>query len=225
MSFILQHPLITLTVFFSVTLLVWEAAKYIQAFMEEYEKKYVSDVAQVLNEMFIFQDAQKLFILNIVIVVVFFFVTLLFTRNIIYLLIAAGVGFALPKIYMWWARRKRLQRFEEQLVDGLAILSNSLRAGLTLTQSIEVLEREAEPPISQEFGLGAGENPLGVNLGDALENLNKRMPCEDLDILVTAIGIVYSMGGNLMEIFDSIAYVIRERTKLKGKTDALTSQG
>ncbi len=114
MSFLLQHPLITITVFLSVTFLTWEAAKFIQNFMEEYEKKYVSDVAEVLNEMFIFQDAKKLFIFNIVIVFVFFFVTLLFTRNIIYLMIAAvanlaGYGVSDDELFDCWDAQRRCE--------------------------------------------------------------------------------------------------------------------
>lgn len=193
--------------------------------VEGYGKTYMNRASKALSEMYIFQDARKIFLLNMAITGFFFLVGLVVSRSFFVGLLFGVFGFFTPRFFISHLRKKRYQQFEAQLVDGLLVLSNALRSGMNLVQAIETLEREMEAPISQEFGLVIRENRLGVNIEEALENLAKRIPSEDLSLLVTSINIVHGMGGNLMEIFDSMADVIRERNKLKGKTDALTSQG
>jgi tight adherence protein B len=192
---------------------------------EVYGKTYMNRASKTLSEMYIFQDARKLFLLNMAITGFFFLIGLIVSRSFFAGLLFGVFGFFTPRFFISYLRKKRYQQFEAQLVDGLLVLSNALRSGMNLVQAIETLEQEMEAPISQEFGLVIRENRLGVNIEEALENLAKRIPSEDLSLLVTSINIVHGMGGNLMEIFDSMAEVLRERNKLKGKTDALTSQG
>jgi tight adherence protein B len=217
--------LIFLLVFFSVSLIVWAATILVTAALKDYEKRFVSATSSTLSGMFIFMDPHKLFVFNIVITILFLVIGLVFTRNLIYLVLFGAVGFSIPKLLIWRAKRKRFKAFAGQLVDSLTVLSNSLRAGLNIVQAIEVLESEQEPPISQEFGLVLREIKLGVPVADALKNLTKRIPNDDLLLMVASTNIVLGMGGNLREIFDSMADVIRERSKIEMKTKALTSQG
>lgn len=217
--------LIFLLVFCSVSLIVWAATILVTAALKDYEKRFVSATSSTLSGMFIFMDPHKLFVFNIVITVLFLVIGLVFTRNLIYLILFGAVGFSIPKVLIWRSKRKRFEKFAGQLVDSLTVLSNSLRAGLNIVQAIEVLESEQEPPISQEFGLVLREIKLGVPVADALKNLTKRIPNDDLLLMVASTNIVLGMGGNLREIFDSMADVIRERSKIEMKTKALTSQG
>ncbi|MDJ0780962.1 MAG: type II secretion system F family protein [Desulfosarcinaceae bacterium] len=196
-----------------------------QDLLEAYENRYVASVSRSLSAMFIFQDPRRLFFLNIIITLFFLLVAVALTRNPITIALLTGIGFSIPRVLIWRARQKRLEQFAQQLVDGLTVLSNALRSGQNLIQSLETLEVETGPPISQEFGLVMREYRVGVNIEAALENLVKRVPNEDLKLMVTAINVVLAQGGNLAEIFESIAKVIRERNKLEGKTKALTSQG
>lgn len=196
-----------------------------QDLLQVYESHYVENVSQSLASMFIFQDPRRLFLLNIVITLVFLLGAVSLTRNPLYIAVLTGIGFSIPRVLIWRARRKRLDQFAQQLVDGLTVLSNALRSGQNLIQSLETLELETTAPISQEFGLVMREYKVGVSIEEALENLVKRVPNEDLKLMVTAINVVLAQGGNLAEIFESIANVIRERTKLEGKTKTLTSQG
>ncbi len=152
---------------------------------------------------------------NIVITVLFVLLGLIITRNPLYLALFGIVGFSIPKFLIWQAKKKRSEKFAIQLVDSLGVLSNSLRSGMNLVQAIEVLEVEQEPPVSQEFGLVLREVRLGVSVMDALKNLVKRMPNDDLQLMVASMNIVIGMGGNLTEIFDSMAHVIRERSKIE----------
>jgi len=225
MGSMIPKLLIFLLVFCSVSLIVWAATILVTAALKDYEKRFVSATSSTLSGMFIFMDPHKLFVFNIVITMLFLVVGLVFTRNPVYLVLFGAVGFSIPKILIWRAKRKRFEKFAGQLVDSLTVLSNSLRAGLNIVQAIEVLESEQEPPISQEFGLVLREIKLGVPVADALKNLTKRIPNDDLLLMVASTNIVLGMGGNLREIFDSMADVIRERSKIEMKTKALTSQG
>ncbi len=225
MGSMIPKLLIFLLVFCSVSLIVWAATILVTAALKDYEKRFVSATSTTLSGMFIFMDPHKLFVFNIVITILFLVIGLVFTRNPVYLILFGAVGFSIPKLLIWRAKRKRFEKFAGQLVDSLTVLSNSLRAGLNIVQAIEVLESEQEPPISQEFGLVLREIKLGVPVVDALKNLTKRIPNDDLLLMVASTNIVLGMGGNLREIFDSMADVIRERSKIEMKTKALTSQG
>ena len=225
MGSMIPKLLIFLLVFCSVSLIVWAATILVTAALKDYEKRFVSATSSTLSGMFIFMDPHKLFVFNIVITILFLVIGLVFTRNPVYLVLFGAVGFSIPKILIWRAKRKRFEKFAGQLVDSLTVLSNSLRAGLNIVQAIGVLESEQEPPISQEFGLVLREIKLGVPVADALKNLTKRIPNDDLLLMVASTNIVLGMGGNLREIFDSMADVIRERSKIEMKTKALTSQG
>jgi tight adherence protein B len=110
-------------------------------------------------------------------------------------------------------------------VDALMNVSNSLRAGFSLHQAFEMVQREMGNPISQEFRLLNQELRFGVSMQDALNHLLERMPSEDLDLVATAIIISRDVGGNLTEVFENIAATIRSRHRLYGKIKALTAQG
>ena len=104
------------------------------------------------------------------------------------------------------------------------LLANSLRAGSSFLQAVEMIVRETQPPISTEFGRVIREVNLGLPLDDALGNLSRRVRSDDLDLMTTAIAIHHTVGGNLAEILDSIAYTIRERVRIKGEIKTLTAQ-
>ncbi len=222
---ILSKLLIFVLVFSASTLFIWASTVLVDAWLKEYEKHFVESTSKTLTGMFIFMDPHKLFLFNIVITIIFILLGLIVTRNPLYLILFGAVGFSIPKFLIWQAKKRRLEKFAVQLVDSLMVLSNSLRSGMNLVQAIEVLETEQEPPISQEFGLVLREVRLGVSVMDALKNLAKRMPNDDLQLMVASMNIVLGMGGNLTEIFDSMANIIRERSKIELKTKSLTSQG
>jgi tight adherence protein B len=145
-------------------------------------------------------------------------------QNPILLLVGAIVGFILPR---WYVRRRqggRLNKFNKQLPDTITLIANALRAGSSFLQAIELVVREARPPISTEFARVIREVNLGLPFETALENLVRRVRSDDLELMVTAISIQYQVGGNLAEILDSIAYTIRERVRIKGEIRTLTAQ-
>jgi tight adherence protein B len=134
------------------------------------------------------------------------------------------VGYWLPKYWLKRRQGKRLKAFNSNLADTIMLLANSLRAGSSFLQSVEMVVREAQPPISTEFARVIREVNLGLPLDDALANLARRVKSDDLDLMTTAIAIHHTVGGNLAEILDTIAYTIRERVRIKGEIRTLTAQ-
>ncbi len=134
------------------------------------------------------------------------------------------LGFWLPRF--WLNRRKagRLKAFNSNLADTIMLLANALRAGSSFLQAVEMIVRETRPPVSTEFARVIREVNLGLPLDDALANLSRRVRSDDLDLMTTAIAIHHSVGGNLAEILDSIAFTIRERVRIKGEIRTLTAQ-
>jgi tight adherence protein B len=138
--------------------------------------------------------------------------------------VGVGVGFWLPRFWLNRRKGKRLKAFNDSLADTITLLANALRAGSSFLQSIEMVVRETQPPISTEFGRVIREVNLGLPLDQALANMTRRVKSEDLELMTTAIAIHHTVGGNLAEILDSIAFTIRERVRIKGEIRTLTAQ-
>jgi tight adherence protein B len=143
--------------------------------------------------------------------------------NPIALALAFLVGAFFPRFYLRYRQGKRLKAFSTQLPDTITLLGNSLRAGSSFLQGLELVTREARPPISEEFERVVREMSLGVALQPALNNLVRRVASEDLELMVTAINIQSQVGGNLATVLDSIAYTIRERVRIQGEIKTLTA--
>ena len=120
---------------------------------------------------------------------------------------------------------QRRSAFTEQLGDALTTIANALRAGYSFQQAMEVISKEMEPPISEEFFQAMKETSMGVPLETALENLNQRVESSDFELVVTAVIIQREVGGNLAQILDTISDTIGERIRMKREIFALTSQG
>lgn len=147
-----------------------------------------------------------------------------FTKNPLFAVLGFVIGAILPLVYVQNQQGKRLIRFNEQLGDMLNLMVNGLRAGYSTLQSMEAISKELPPPISEEFRRVVQEQALGVDIGVALENLLRRIPSDDLDLVITAMKVQREVGGNLAEILDTISYTIRERVRIKGEIRTLTAQ-
>ncbi|MFC1997028.1 type II secretion system F family protein [Chloroflexota bacterium] len=139
-------------------------------------------------------------------------------------LIGAVIGFIIPRIYVSRQKSMRLQRFDEQLPDMLNLMVNGLRAGYSTVQAMEAVSKELPAPISEEFRRLVQEMQIGIPMEQSLENLYRRIPSDDLDLIIAAINVQREVGGNLAEILDTISYTIRERVRIKGEIRVLTSQ-
>jgi tight adherence protein B len=135
------------------------------------------------------------------------------------------LGFFLPKFFVKMKQRQRLKAFNNQLGDGITLMANGLRAGYSLLQAMDACGREMPPPMSLEFSRVVREIGLGVDNERAFNNLLRRVPSDDLDLMITAISVQQEVGGNLAEILEIIGFVIRERVRIKGEIQVLTAQG
>lgn len=142
----------------------------------------------------------------------------------IFTILGAVLGAYLPRFYVKRQQSKRLQRFDDQLADMLNLMVNGLRAGYSNLQAMEAVSKEMPPPICDEFRRVVQEMQLGLTMEDALDNLLRRIPSADMDLVVTAMNVQREVGGNLAEILDTISYTIRERVRIKGEIRVLTAQ-
>ncbi len=143
------------------------------------------------------------------------------------LLIPLGIllGIFGPRFYIGIRKNQRLKKFNTQLGDALNLMVNSLRAGYSTLQAMEVISHEMPDPIANEFGRVVLEIQLGVDFETAMANLMRRMPSTDLDLVITAMSVQREVGGNLAEVLDAISFTIRERVRIKGEIKSLTAQG
>lgn len=145
-------------------------------------------------------------------------------KSIILALAGLLFGGFLPSMYVKSEQKKRLVKFNNQLGDMLNLMVNGLKAGFSTMQAMESISRELDAPISDEFRRVIQEMQLGLSMEKALDNLLRRIPSPDLDLVVTAINVQREVGGNLAEILDTISFTIRERVRVKGEIRVLTSQ-
>jgi len=134
------------------------------------------------------------------------------------------IGYLLPSFYVKYRINKRLKAFNNQLGDTLTLLSNAIKAGYSFAQAIDTVAKNAVAPIADEFGRAVREMNLGGSPDEALANITKRVVSNDFDLVSTAYSIHRTVGGNLAEILDNIAYTIRERVRIKGEIATLTAQ-
>ncbi len=135
---------------------------------------------------------------------------------------AAGV---LPLLFVVRKRSRRLRRFEEQFPESLEFVARSMRAGHAFSVSLEMIHKEFQEPLAGEFRRAFEEHNLGLPLDAALQKMSRRVPSLDVHFFVSAVILQKRTGGNLAEILDKLAYVIRERFKLRGKIRAISAHG
>jgi tight adherence protein B len=134
------------------------------------------------------------------------------------------IGWLVPKPFVNMLYLRRVDKFVNQMVDGLGLMSNGMRSGLSVAQAMSLVSQEMPPPIQQEFQLILSQNKLGVSLEEAFVNLSKRVVADEVEMFVTSVNILKETGGNLAETFDTITTLIRERIKVENKIKAMVAQ-
>lgn len=138
---------------------------------------------------------------------------------------AAILGWSLPKTILKNLWEKRCNRIVDQMVDGMTIMANGVKSGLSITQSMERVTANMTGPLAQEFTLILNQIRVGRSVEDALIEFGERIPRQDVQMFVTGVNILKETGGNLAETFTTIVTTIRERQKIEKKIEAMTSQG
>ena len=139
-------------------------------------------------------------------------------------LIACVLG-STPFLYVWFKRKRRMQKFERQLPDALDLMSRSLKAGHAFSTGIHMMAQEFDDPVGTEFHRFERQVSLGASVEQALRALTERVRCADLRFFVVAVTIQRETGGNLAEILENISSLIKRRFKVRGRVKALTAEG
>lgn len=154
-----------------------------------------------------------------------FIIFALATFNPVTGLLAAFLFLAADFVFVQRRVSRRLNNFQRQLADCLSLVANSLRAGFSFLQTMEIISREMEPPMSTEFERVMRDTSLGKALDDALHDMDDRVGSADFSLVVTAVLIQQQVGGNLATILDTIRSTITERIRIRREVNTLTAQG
>lgn len=152
-------------------------------------------------------------------------ITIALLKNVFPALLMAILGIFLPQLGVRIVRNKRFIIIEGQLLNAVVLLANSLRAGHSFMQALELVSRETPAPLGLEFNRVLRETRMGVRLEDALVTFSQRLNTQEVELLVAGILIQREVGGNLGEILDTIADTIDKRIKMRAKLRTLTAQG
>jgi tight adherence protein B len=214
--------LISALVFASVYLFVRYAWPQLLILRESYAERY--DI--VLNKELLL-GVHPTVALIIAVAMIFFtgFVFFMFGESLLWFVVGCAAGVFIPNALINHLLEKRKQKLNRQVVDGAVSLASGMRAGLNLVQSMELLVKNSEPPISQEFDHLLREYNLGIDLGQAMNNASNRIGSQHYRLLFSAIQAHRVRGGDVAESMDRITEAIREIQRLEGKLQTLTAQG
>ncbi len=214
------------------TFVIVDFFSYVSA---RYRDRYIEETATELDDVLLQVPPERILDLTLAISALAAFAAVMFlavsaatwswTKAVFVACIVFVATFPLPRLYLRFLKKRRLERFNEQLEDALNSMSSSLKAGFSINQAIEVIADENRHPISVEFRLLMQEIRLGVSLDKALENMNRRLQSDDFELVATAILTARQTGGELTVIFERLAAMIRERLRIALRLKTLTAQG
>jgi tight adherence protein B len=147
-----------------------------------------------------------------------------FDNTVLGLVLGGALGI-IPFFYLKWRRQQKTKKFEAQMPDAMELLARSLRAGHTLPSALELIGTEMEPPMGPEMGIAYEEQQFGISTSEAMVHMLERVDSLDLKYFVSAVLIQQETGGNLAELMENIANVIRSRLNFKAKVRGLTAMG
>jgi len=139
-------------------------------------------------------------------------------------LIAGALGWIAPRMVLRTLRRRRIDLIARQLPEATQMLASALRAGFAFQHGIDMVSRQMEPPLADEFTRVMVDLNIGMGVDEAMQNLLSRADSEDMNLVVTAVLVQRASGGNLAEIMDTVSESMRERERLTGEVKTMTAQ-
>jgi tight adherence protein B len=211
--------------FVGISLMMWVLLVFSVQGYDRYQSVFTEQAESKLENLFLFVDAKKMFLVNVGTLVVLPAVIYLGTGSIFYVVVSIVALLVMPKLLLKRMEHKRKEKIVNALPDVLTQIASGMRAGQTFLSSVETMVKETKGPVSQEFSLVLREQRLGMTLSEAMDNLAERVQSEEMDLVVTATQIASEVGGNLSEIFQRLSDSLRRKIEMEGKIKALTSQG
>jgi tight adherence protein B len=154
-----------------------------------------------------------------------FLISVLFLKQKMLAFLPALLGGAIPYIYLQAKKRARIEKFRSQMPEGLDLIARALKAGHALPSGMKLAAEQFEDPLGPEFAETLDEINFGVSVADALKNMADRMNCMEVRYFVVAVILQRETGGNLAELMESLAHLIRENYKFQGKVRTLSAEG
>ena len=217
--------LIIAGVFLAASLFAYAVFDRGRVLMASYKETFTESASANMADMFMFVDATRLFYFNLIAIFVVPILVWILIGDLPTALAVFAMLAILPGLVYARMRKKRLRKFEEQLPDGLLMISGAMRAGASLNIALDGLVKEQPAPLSQEFELFMREQKIGTDFDKSLTNMEKRLPIQDFAMLTSALRINREVGGNLAEVLDSLANTLLRKHQMEGKIDSLTAQG
>ena len=208
--------------FGSVTLAMFTAYPQLAERFTDYVDRQAARASAELSDIFMNPAQRTVWVLYALSPLIVGGVLLALTRNLIAAAAGLAVGLLVPRLIVKQTRARYEKTFHNQLVDGLLLLSSSLKAGLSMSQAFTVIVEEMPSPISQEFGLILKESRMGVNIDEAMLHLKQRLPGDDVSLFVTSVLVARETGGDITHVFGRLVETIRDRKKLKERINTLT---
>lgn len=209
----------------SVVLIAWSVLPLFLKPIESWKQEKEAKVAQQMDQMFYDKSPQAIVRLYFILPLLFGASGYFIFQSFISVVIGVVLGLAIPNVILKMRLARRKQKFNDQLLDAITMLSSCLKGGLSLLQGFEVLVEEMPVPMSQELSLLLKENKMGVPFEESLVRLNKRMDIEELSLVVNALLVARETGGELTKVFSRLTTTIRDNRKLKESIKTLTLQG
>jgi tight adherence protein B len=216
---------VSIAVAIAIALLTWAAVDIGTNGLERYRCLFTEKTRFSMRELFLFVEPDKLFMLNLALMLLMGAIAWVLSHSLFLAAVATVVTALAPRFLLKFLRQRRLDKLEQQLPDTLLMLAGGMKAGVSLTQAVQQLVLESQPPVSQEFDLVLREQRLGVSLDEALDNLNRRVPLQSITLTVSAMRIAAETGGQLAETLERASQTLRSKLAMEGKIKALTSQG
>lgn len=217
--------LLLVAAFLCAAMIFWLAVRAVSTGVTRYREAFAENTKMNLERMFLFIDTGQLLALNVLVCVAAGLFALLLTGSWIFAAVMCGLAALAPRIMMKIFLWRRTEGLRKQLPDTAMLMAGALRAGASVPTAIAQMAAEIRPPISQEFELFMREQRLGVSFDQALDNLEARIPLEDMALFGSALRVSRETGGNLAETLERLADTLRQKLTIEGKIRALTAQG
>ncbi len=231
MSFIIGHEIILIPLFgMTVFIFSYFTADRIVAYLHEKTLGGREEALSLMDKMFVDTDRKKVTYAMLAVAfgpgaLVFVLMWPHVIAGALFFVVFMYVGWQVPRTVLLRLWDRRCSRLVDQMVDGMTIMANGIKAGQSLTQSMERVVENMNGPLPQEFGLILNKVRLGMSVEDALNEFGERIPRQDVQMFVTAVVILKETGGNMAETFQTIVSTVRERQKVEKKIEAMTAQG
>ena len=184
-----------------------------------------SGLARLIEQSGVNTSPSTILLVSIGLSVIFVILSMMFVRVPVAWIIAGVMGCVSPTLWLKYKRHVRMKKFEEQFPEALDLLSRAIRAGHAFQTAMGMVADELPAPVGVEFRKSFDQQNFGLPLKEALDELALRMPILDVRFFVTAVLIQRETGGNLSEILDNLAHVVRERFKILRQVRVHTAHG